>query len=51
MTDVAELLPGNLVYLKRYGPGLTGHTPSESHLTFSNNSCPLSDLGKLDYYY
>ena len=45
-TDMAELQPDYLAYLKR-----TGHVPSESRLTFLDNSLPFSDLGNVGCYY
>lgn len=34
----------------RYGPGLTGHVPSESRLTFWDKYFPFSDCGNIGYY-
>ena len=45
ITDIAELQPGNLVNLERYGPDLTSPVPSESRLTFLDSSFPFKDLG------
>lgn len=45
-TDMAELQPDYLAYLNR-----TGHVPSESRLTFLDNSLPFSDLDSVGCYY